>query len=153
MMAERYRMPDNVAKALGHVAVAIHHLEPQQKQKCESTTTLPALIKELQAGLSAELDSKLSLLEKKLTLSLPAQEKLDNGAKQVEQAAESIKSSNKDMGSSIAQVMDMNDQLACTATSYKDTLLKSKEQQPRLQRSQEPMQTDPKILRDVDRKT
>ncbi|KAN0124152.1 hypothetical protein V8E53_015850 [Lactarius tabidus] len=82
LMAERYKMPDNVAKALGHVAVAIHHIEPQQR-KCEGTATLPALIKELQVGLNAEIDAKLSAMEKGIAFPPLAQEKLENTTKQL----------------------------------------------------------------------
>jgi prefoldin subunit 5 len=152
LMAERYKMPDNVAKALGHVAVMILHIESQQ-QKCEGTTTLPALIKELQVGLNAEIDAKLNAMEKRIALPVLAQEKLESATKQVEQAAESIKTSINVMGSSIAQVTDTSTQLACTATNYKDALLRSGEHQPRPRSPVNSPQTDPKILRDVDRKT
>ena len=145
-------MPDNVAKALGHVAVAIHHIE-LLKQKCESIATLPALIKEMQKDFNAEIDAKLSSLEKKIALPPPVQEKLENVAKQVESAAESIKSLINDMGNSIAKVADTSTQLACTATNYKDALLRSGEQQPRLRSPVQSPWADPKILRDVDRKT
>jgi DNA repair ATPase RecN len=151
MMAERYKMPDNVAKALRHIAVALHHIEPQQK--CESISTLPALIKELQNGLSTEIGNKLEAIEKKLSLPTPAQEKMEEAAKQIEKAAENIKTSIADIGNTITQVTDTSSQLANTATSYKDALLRSEGQQLQLHNPERPQQTDPKILRDVDRKS
>ncbi|KAN0140613.1 hypothetical protein V8E53_001822 [Lactarius tabidus] len=134
-MADTYRMPDNVAKAIGYVAEALQHIE-QQRSNNEDTKPLPELFKSLQNNLSAEMDK---------------QEQLNTVAKEIGQAAESLKASINDMGNSIAQVTDTSSQLASTATNYKDTLLKSSEQ-PRPCKQENPTQTDPKILREVDRK-
>ena len=156
-IVEKYKMTDNVAKAIGHVAEALQHTE-QQSQSGEGINVLPGLIKELQSNLSAEMDSKLKALEKKLTLPSTAHEQLTSAAKEIGQAASNIKASINDMGNSIAQVTDTSSQLANTATSYKDALLQSREHSHHSQLPQHthnaynPATTDPKILRDVDRK-
>ncbi|KAN0136584.1 hypothetical protein V8E53_005631 [Lactarius tabidus] len=149
LMAATYKMPENVAKALNHVMEALMHTEWPRPSK-KSTESLPELFKDPQSNLCAEMDSKLSALEKKLMLP-PAQEQLESAAKEISQAAKSLKASINNIGTSIAQVMDTNTQLASTATSYKDALTKSSEQP--CQHSQvSSMQADLKILRDVDRK-
>ena len=150
-MAESYKMPESVAKALGHVAEALLHTD-QNSQDSQRTETLPKLIEELQKNLSVEMDSKLNALEKKLTLPSAAQEQMKTAAKEIGQAADNIKASINDMGNTIAQVTDTSSQLANTATNYKDVLLMSREQNLRPQHSENPLQTDPKIIRDVDRK-
>jgi methyl-accepting chemotaxis protein len=128
LMVESYRMPDNVAKALTHVAVAIQHID-HQNQKCESANSLPMLIKDLQNSLSTKINGKLSTIEKRINAPSPVQEQLNSVAKDISQAAESIKASINDMGNSIVQVTDTSSKLASTATNYKDTLLKSNVQQ------------------------
>jgi uncharacterized protein YukE len=149
-MASTYRMPENVAKALGYVAEAMQHTE-QQRQNGEDNKSLPELLKCLQDNLSAEMDSKLNALEKKLTIPPPEQEQLKSAAKEIGQAAESLKASISDIGNSIAQVTDTSTQLASTATNYKDTLIKSSKQ-THFPDQISPAQMDPKILKDVDRK-
>jgi hypothetical protein len=67
LKAKRYRMPDNVTKALGHVTEAIQCID-HQTQKCESTNSIPRLIKGLQSSLSTEIDRKLGTLKKRLTM-------------------------------------------------------------------------------------
>jgi hypothetical protein len=149
LMAATYKMPKNVAKALNHVMEALLHTERPRPSK-KSTESLPELFKDLQSNLCAKMDSKLAVLEKKLTLP-PTQEQLESAAKEIGQAAKSLKASINDIGTSIVQVTDTSMQLASTATSYKDALTKSSEQP--CQRGQaSSMQADPKILRDVDRK-
>ena len=150
-LAETYKMPENVAKALSHVSEALQHTE-QNSRDSQRTETLPELIKELQNNLSAEMDSKLNALEKKLTLPSAAQEQMTNAAKEIGQAADNIKASINDMGNTIAQVTDTSSQLANTATNYKDALLMSREQNPQPRYAENPTQTDPKIIRDLDRK-
>ena len=95
----------------------------------------------------------MSALEKKLTLPSPAQIQLESTAKELESAVESIKATTNDMGKSIAQVTNTNSQLENTATSYKEALLKSSEQQAQPRSPENPSPTDPRILRDVERKT
>jgi methyl-accepting chemotaxis protein len=150
-LAGTYKMPENIAKALGYIAEAMQHVE-QQRQNRDEVKSLPELFKNLQNNLSAEMDSKLNVLEKKLMLPPPEQEQLKTVAKEIGQAVESLKASINDMGNSIAQVTDTSAQLASTAMNYKDTLTKSSEQ-PRNRKQERPTQADPKILRDVDRKT
>jgi hypothetical protein len=149
LMAATYKMPKNVAKALNHVMEALLHTEwPRPSEK--STESLLELFKDLQSNLCTKMDSKLAALEKKLMLP-PAQEQLESTAKEIGQAAKSLKASINDIGTSIAQVMDTSTQLASTATSYKDALTKSSKQ-PHQCGQASSMQADPKILRDVDRK-
>ena len=76
---------------------------------------------------------------------------MNAAAKEIGQAAETLKTSINDMGNSIARVTDTSSQLATTVTSYKDALTKSKEQ-PRPSVQEGTTQADPRILRDVDRK-
>jgi methyl-accepting chemotaxis protein len=127
MMVDTYRMPDNIAKSIGYIAEALQHIE-QQRLNNEDAKSLPELFKSLQNNLSAEMDSKLNVLEKKLILPPPEQEQLNSVAKEIGQAVESLKASINDMVNSIAQVTDTSMQLASTAMNYKDTLLKSSEQ-------------------------
>jgi hypothetical protein len=150
LLAAMYKMPDNVAKALNHVAEALQLID-QQVQNGESNKSLPELMKDLQNNISTEMDSKLTALEKKLMLPPPAQEQLNSAAKEIGQVAESLKASINDMGNSLAQVTDTSTQLAYTATSYKDTLTKNNKQ-PRSYAQENSLQVDPKILRDMDRK-
>ncbi|KAN0139401.1 hypothetical protein V8E53_002902 [Lactarius tabidus] len=104
---------------------------------------------------SKELEQKLNALENKLTASPPASDLLETASKEIKQAAQSIKAVAGEMGKSIVQVTDTSTQLASTATNYKDTLLKSSEQQtqPRPYPPQEkPSQSNPKVIRDINRK-
>ena len=57
------------------------------------------------------------------------------------------------MGKSLAQVTNTNSQLENTATSYKEALLKNNEQQTQTHGHESSPQTDPRILRDVERKS
>ena len=156
-LVETYKLPDNITKALVHVSEVAKHVD-NQCQGCANTKRIPELIKELQGNLSKELDQKLSALESKLTTSSsPTSEQLETASKEIEQAARNIKEAVAEMGSSITKVTDTSSQLANTASSYKDALLNSKVQQPQSQSgpplaSKQPSQTDPRILRDVDRK-
>jgi hypothetical protein len=150
-LAETYKMPNSIAKALGHVAETLEHIEQQQKQE-ENAKSLPELMKELQSNLSTEMDSKIVALEKKLTPLPAAQEHLEDVAKKIGHAVESIKASIDDMGFTIAQVTDTSSQLANTATSYKDALTRSGKKHPRTHSPASQSQTDPRIARDVDRK-
>jgi hypothetical protein len=113
------------------------------------------MIKEMQGNFSKELEQKLNALENKLTTSPPASDLLETASKEIKQAVQSIKAVTGKMGKSIVQVTDTSMQLASTATNYKDALLKSSEQQtqPRPYPPQEkPSQSDPKVIRDIDRK-
>jgi hypothetical protein len=65
-MAVTYKMPNNVAKVLNHITKALQHIE-QQNQNGDSATSMSELMKDLWINLSAEMDSKLTTLEKKLT--------------------------------------------------------------------------------------
>ena len=156
-LVETYKLPDNITKALVHVSEVAKHVD-NQCQGCANTKRIPELIKELEGNLSKELDQKLSTLESKLTTtSSPTSEQLETASKEIEQAARNIKEAVAEMGSSITKVTDTSSQLANTASSYKDALLNSKVQQPQSQSgpplaSKQPSQTDPRILRDVDRK-
>ena len=151
-LAKSYKMSENVAKVISHVAELLHHVE-QQRSNSESVDALSNMVKELQANFSAEMDGKLLALEKKLKLPSPAQMQLESTAKELETAVESIKASTSDMGKSIAQVTNTNSQLENTATSYKEALLKSSEHQVHPCNPESAPQTDPRILRDVERKT
>lgn len=126
-LAETYRMPENVAKVLGHITEVLWHTE-QPTQEVNKLKALTELIKELQNNLSAEMDNKLTVLERKLTLLSSAQEQLQTTAKEIGQVAVNIKPSISNMGNSITQVADTSSQLANTATSYKDPLLTNREQ-------------------------
>jgi hypothetical protein len=109
----------------------------------------------MQGNLSKELEQKLSALEMKLTTPLVS-EHLISTTKEIGQATQSIKDAANEMGKSIVQVTDTSSQIATSMTNYKDTILKSNVQQPqpRSQHSTEkPSQVDPKVIRDVDRKT
>ena len=150
-LAETYKMPENVAKVMGHMAEALCHTE-QHVLSTDPTNVFKDLIKELQSNLSTELDSRLSALEGKLTLPSTEQEQLKSAVKDLGQAAENIKTSISDMGTSIAQVSDMSSQLANTATSYKDTLLQSREQPQQAEAAYGTTPADPRILWDMDRK-
>ncbi|KAN0131821.1 hypothetical protein V8E53_010349 [Lactarius tabidus] len=124
-------------------------------QGCTNALEIPGMIKEMQGNFSKELEQKLNALENKLTASPPASDLLETASKEIEQAVQSIKAVAGEMGKSIVQVTDTSMQLASTATNYKDTLLKSSEQQaqPRPHPPQEkPSQSDPKVIRDIDRK-
>ena len=151
-LAKTYKMPENVSRVINHVAELMHYAD-QQRSRSENENTLRDVVKDLQSNLSAEMDSKLLALEKKLNLPSSAQKQLETTAKELESAVESIKASTNDMGKSLAQVTNTNSQLECTATSYKEALLKSNEQQAQPRNSDRPSQTDPRILRDVERKT
>ena len=155
-LAKTCKMPENVARAIGHIAELLQHVE-QLRSNEMNVKSLHEIVKELQSNLSAELDSKLSVLEKKLTLPSPAQKQLESTAKELGLAAESIKVSTNDIGKTIAQVSDTNTQLASTATDYRDALLKSSEDQARAFNAVNPTQpsaasSDPRVLRDIDRK-
>ncbi|KAN0129960.1 hypothetical protein V8E53_012215, partial [Lactarius tabidus] len=126
-----------------------------QCQGCTNALEIPGMIKEMQGNFSKELEQKLNALENKLTASPPASDLLETASKEIEQAVQSIKAVAGEMGKSIVQVTDTSTQLASTATNYKDALLKSSEQQtqPRPYPPQEkPSQSDPKVIRDIDRK-
>ena len=99
------------------------------------------------------MDSRFTALERKVTLPTPAQEHLETAAKELGIAAESIKATTNDIGKSITQVTDTSSQLANTATSYKDALLRSNEQQVHTQESEGAPQIDPRVTQDVDRKS
>ena len=155
-LAETYKLPENITKALVHVSEVAKHIDIQC-QGCTSAKMVPELIKELQGNLSKELDQKLGALESKLTSSSPTPELLKTASKEIEQAARNIKAAVVEMGSSITKVTDMSSQLANTASSYKDALLNSNAQPPQSQSrppptSEQTSQADPRILRDVDRK-
>lgn len=155
-LAETYKLPENITKALVHVSEVAKHIDIQC-QGCTSAKMVPELIKELQGNLSKELDQKLGVLESKLTSSSPTSELLETASKEIEQAARNIKAAVVEMGSSITKVTDTSSQLANTASSYKDALLNSNAQPPRSQSgppptSEQTSQADPRILRDVDRK-
>ena len=150
-LAVNYKMPESVARAMGYVAEALKHAE-QHTQVTDSSNALPVLIKELQSNISAEMEIRLSALERKLTLPSTAQKQLESAAKEIGQAADNIKMSIKDVGNSIAQVTDTSSQLANTASSYKDVLLRSREQFPQAEIAGNKSLADPRILRDMDRK-
>ena len=152
MLAKSYKMSENVAKVISHVAELLHHVE-QQRSNSKSMDALSNMVKELQVNFSAEMDSKLLALEEKLKLLSPAQMQLESTTKELETAVESIKASTSDMGKSIAQVTNTNLQLENTATSYKEALLKSSEHQVHPRNPESALQTDPRILRDIKRKT
>lgn len=150
LMSETCKMPESVAKALAQLAELSLHLDAHCPS-CDNGRMLPELIKDLQGGINAELNKKWSELEQKLPTTSPAQEQLEAAVKEIGQAAERIKASVSDMGNTIAKVTDTSSQLANTASTYKDALLNSNSQ-PRgtpATRSQ----TDPRIIRDVDRKS
>ena len=151
-MAETCKMPDNVSRALGHVSDMLSHTA-QQSNTGGNAESLPTLLKEMQMKLSDEMDSRFTTLESKLTLPTHAQEKLETTAKELGIVAESIKATTNDIGKSIAQVLDTSSQLANTATSYKDALLKSNEQQAHPRDLESTPQVDPRVTRDVDRKS
>lgn len=150
-LAESYKMPANIAKAIGHVAKILQHIE-QWGKKDSDAKSLPDLIKEMQSNISAEMDSKLTALESRLTLPSTAQKQLEFTAKELGLAAECIKTSTNDIGKSIAQVTDTSSQLANTATSYKDALLKSSKHATD-HSPDKSAQVDPRITRDIERKT
>ena len=125
----------------------------QQRSNSESMDALSNMVKELQVNFSAEMDGKLLALEEKLKLLSPAQIQLESTTKELETAVESIKASTSDMGKSIAQVTNTNLQLENTATSYKEALLKSSKNQVHPRNPESALQTDPRILRDIKRKT
>ena len=152
LMAETCKMPDNVSRALGHVSDMLSHTA-QQSNTGGNAESLPTLLKEMQMKLSDEMDSRFTALESKLTLPTHAQEKLETTAKELGIVAESIKATTNDIGKSIAQVLDTSSQLANTATSYKDALLKSNEQQAHPRDLESTPQVDPRVTRDVDRKS
>ena len=145
-------MPENVSRVICHVAKLLQHTE-QQRSSSVNANLVSGIVKELQANFSVEMDGKLTALEKKLTLPSPVQKQLESTAKELESAVESIKATTNDMGKSIAQVANTNSQLENTATSYKEALLKSGEQRTQQRHAENPSQTDPRILRDVERKT
>lgn len=153
LLAKTCKMPENVAKAISHIAELLQQVE-HQRNKGESVKSIQEIVKELQSNLSAEMDSKLNELEKKLTLPSLAQKQLESTAKELGLAAESIKVSTSDIGKTIAQATDTNSQLANAATDYRDALLKSNEDQTRTRSQDNPTHThaDPRILRDVERK-
>ena len=148
-LADSYKMPENVAIALGHVAEILRHIE-LQRDRSEPENSLTDLVKEMHNRLSAELNAKFTALESKLALPSPTQKQLETTAKELGLAAEHIKASTNDIGKSIAQVTDTSTQLANTATSYKDALLKNRERQTR--NLEGPPPVDPRIVRDLDRK-
>lgn len=151
-MAATYKMPKNVTKAIGHVAevLTLTGTHPDGDENAKSHLDI---VKDIQIKLSTKMDSKFTVLEKKLTLPSPTQKQLESTAKELGKAAECIKASTNDIGNSIAQVTDTSSQLANTATNYKDALLKSNEQQAPSWVSKNNSQIDPKILRDVERKS
>lgn len=152
LMADTYKMPENVANALGHVAEVLKHTS-QQPGSVENAKSLLEIVKEIQTNLSSEMECKFTALEKKLLLPSPAQKQLESTAKELGLAAECIKASTDDIGKSIAQVTDTSSQLASTATSYKDALRKNGEQQTRSQPLDSSQRSDPRLERDIERKT
>ena len=148
-LADSYKMTENVAIAIGHMAEILRHIE-LQCNRSEPENPLTNLVKEMHNRLSAELNAKFSALESKLALPLPAQKQLETMAKELGLVAEHIKASTNDVGKSIAQVTDTSMQLANMATSYKDALLKNSERQTR--NLEGPPPVDPRIIRDLDRK-
>ena len=142
-------MPENVAIALRHVAEILRHIELQH-ERSKPENSLTDLVKDMHNRLSAELNAKFSTLESKPALPSPAQKQLEAMAKELGLAAKHIKASTINIGKSIAQVTDTSMQLANTATSYKDALLKNSKRQTRNLEGLPPV--DPRIVRDLDRK-
>ena len=150
-LAESYKIPESVAKAVGHLAKVLRYTE-QHAQSTSNNIDLPVLMKELQSNISAEMESRLSALENKLTLPTAVQKQLESVAKELGQATDTIKTSLKVVGNSIAQATDTSSQLANTASSYKDALLRSREQPQLAENTSSATPADPRILRDMDRK-
>ena len=148
-LADSYKMPENVAIALRHMAEILRHIELQH-ERSKPKNSLTNLVKDMHNRLSAELNAKFSTLESKLALLSPAQKQLEAMAKELGLVAKHIKVSTSNIGKSIAQVTDTSTQLANTATSYKDALLKNSERQTHNLEGLPPV--DPSIVRDLDRK-
>lgn len=155
-LVDTYKLLDNISKVLLSMSEVVNQLD-NLGQGCTNAKLVPELLKEMQGNFSKELDRKLGALETKLTSSTPSTEQLEIASKEIGQAAQNIKAAVDEMGNSITKVTDTSSQLANTASSYKDALLNNVVQQPRPepQRAvEQPKQAaDPRILRDVDRKT
>jgi hypothetical protein len=153
LLAETYKMLDNIVKAMTHISEVAQQINTQCKG-CANAQTVTGLIKEMQEALSKDIVQKLSTLESKLTTPPPSKH-LKTMTKEIGQAVQSIKEVARKMGKSIVQVTDTNSQLVNTATTFKDTLLKSNTQQPQ-HKHQHPqdrqIQADLKVLRDINRK-
>ena len=146
LMADTYKMLDNVVKAIGHIAEVLKHTGHQITSD-KNTKSFTEIVKEMQVNFSIELDSKLTALEKKLMLPSPTQKQLESMAKELGLAAECIKASTNNIGKSVMQVTNTSSQLASTTTNYKDVLLKSSEQQSHSQLLESLTQVDLRILR------
>jgi hypothetical protein len=89
ILAETYKMLDNIVKALTHISEIAQQINNQCKG-CANVQTVPGLITELQETLSKDIKQKLSTLESKLTTPPPSKH-LESATKEIGQAAKSIK--------------------------------------------------------------
>jgi hypothetical protein len=117
-------IPAGFTRALAHLAEVASKTEVQC-QTCEKISSIPDMIDDLrvdiQTGLDAQLDRISKALEDKLTApqknSLEASDKLEVTAKNLSETAAGLEAK-------INKVTDTTSQLANTATTYRDTLLK-----------------------------
>jgi hypothetical protein len=151
-LMSKYKMPENVVKALEHAAMTTQHIETQC-QGCSPAHNVSELLDNLHTKLSADFTKKLDAIEHIVKTPPPAQEQLNCIAKEIGQVAKSIKLSLSEMGSSLAKVTDTNSQLENTASTYRDALCSDRsQQQPAHIASTNTMLADPRVTREVDRK-
>jgi uncharacterized protein YoxC len=150
LLMSKYKMPENIVKALEHAAEITQHIETHC-QGCNPANNLSELLDNMQTELSADLNKKLDAIEHAVKTPPPAQDQLSNVAKEISQVAKSIKMSLSEMGSSLAKVTDTNSHLENTASTYRDALRNDRLQQLPAQ-SANLTSVDPRVIREVDRK-
>ena len=72
LMAKTCKMPDNISRAMGHISDVLSHTAQQSNTRGNAESLL-TLLKEMQMKLSAEMDSRFTMLKSKLTLPTVAQ--------------------------------------------------------------------------------
>jgi hypothetical protein len=118
-------------------------------ESCAKADTLPGKFSELRADLQFDLDDKLDNLGTRLEKKITEQGELMKAAEKMEEATKRLGDLVSNISEKITKVTDTTSQMALSANTYRDALLKN----PALKHTKEgPASSDPAISTAVERK-
>src|ERR1019366_7572280 len=123
ILASTFRMPTNVAKAINHLSEISMRID-MHCDGCTKALTFPKLLEDLRVGIQMDMEEKLEQLGQNLADKQSDHEDIGKVTDKLEEAAKGLTEAAAGIEAKINKVSDTTSQLANTANTYKDALLK-----------------------------
>jgi hypothetical protein len=148
ILASNFRMSPAVAKAITHLSEVSMNID-MHCDGCTKAVAFPKLLEELRTDIQQDMEGKLKQISQSIASKASDQEGIEKITDKLEEAAKGLTAAAAEMEDKITKVSSTTSQLANTASTYRDALMKAP---PRRQQQASTPMVDEEIERNMDRK-